>query len=193
MLFLAEVESTGGSSGIGGVMGGIAGAMFSAWLARRMRHSKAEVRGETSALFYSKAYLAIGWITTGLFGTAAIASQFSDENERVKMMCLGIFGGFTLLGLVLIAMYYRCRITWQGEELQCMRLFGAPFHFTWKDVTRVQFAGMAQWWILFLKNGRKVRVSTTMAGAAEFMRDVKTRAEVYVPPGYLSGGEKIEF
>ena len=193
MILLAEVEATGGSSGIGGVVGGIAGATLSAWLAGKMRHSKVEFDGTHSALIYSKVYLILGWITVGFFGTAAIGSQFSGENERVKIMCLGIFGGFSLLGLMMIAMYYRCRITWQGEELRCRRLLGRPMDFTWKDVTRVKFAGMAQWWILFLRDGRKVRVSTYMGGAAEFMKQVRERAEVFVPPGILPNREKIEF
>ncbi len=192
MTFLAEVES-GSSSGVGGVVGGLVGALFSAWLASRMRNTKAEILGGNSTLLYHKAYLALGWITFGLFATAAVASQFSEENGRVKVMCLGIFGGFALLGLMLVTMYYRCRISWHDETLQCSRLFGAPFHFTWKDVMRVKFSAVAQWWILFLQDGRKVRVSTYMAGAVDFMRQIKERSEVFVPPGVLTSGEKIDF
>lgn len=188
MHVLAHTET----GGIAGAIGGIVAAMFSAWLIAKVSRTGAQTEGNASVLRYHKSYLIIGWGCFALFLTAAVASQFGSDLGNAKVLYLGIFGGFALLGLLLVVIYHRSSIRWQGDVVTYAGLWGKPFEFHWAEVERAKFSGMSQWWIVSLKNGRKVRVSTYMGGAIDFMRLIKERAAIDVPCGCLPNGQRIE-
>jgi hypothetical protein len=189
---LAASDSTGGAGSMGGVIGGVAAVAITGWLVKKVSTLGAESQGDVSVLRHHRSYPIIGWICVVMFGGAAVASQFAGENLGMRMIYLGIFGGFALLGLLLVAMYHRCRLSWQADALTYCGLFGSPFQFTWTEVEKVKFSGTAQWWKIILRDGRKVRVGVLMPGAIEFMRAVARRSGVAVPPACPSNGQRVE-
>ena len=167
-------------------------AAVGAWAISRVK-SQAPSSRERRQLRYSEFYLLVGWAGIVLFTFCLLMATLSENPSGHSWWVQGIFGGFALLSGMLVRMYHRCALDYSKEAIRYQPLWGEPFSFTWRDVSKVSYNPLGEWWRLRVDKGRSVRVGVMMHGAADFMQTLATLGKVSIAPVGLRNGKVLRF
>ena len=140
------------------------------WLAR----SRSQDSTREGVLAQPRSVAIIGWACTGFFAAIAVLSiRFSGDDPSVWPAV--VFGLFVVMGLYVVADYYRARHELRDDGLRYGRTLGPGGLARWDEIERVAFSDSAKWFRLHLTDGRVVRLSAMLQGLPEFAAQVLER------------------
>ena len=163
-----------GLDGLAGPIGGIAAAVIVSWWLKRISRQGVQTADGQTVVQYHRGHTILSWIGLLFFLFLLIMSSIYAK-PREKLFCGVIFGGFASMAAVMLVTAYRCRITYSAVGLINQPLFGPAFSAAWEDVVAVKYAAFSQWWVIRLKNGRKIRASIYMNGLVGLLEELHTR------------------
>jgi hypothetical protein len=125
-----------------------------------------------SMLQHPRSVLVIGLVCSGFFVVIAILSvAFPDKDGPSAGITLGLLA-FSLLGLPLIAEYYRVWHRLEPGGMRSQPLLREACSVRWKDVRRVNYSQAMKWFVVETPTGAVVRVSVMLTGLPSFARTV---------------------
>lgn len=127
---------------------------------RAWRRALTRTRSPETVLRYPRLYPYVGILGTVFFLGLLILSNTAGKNDTVTWWTNAVFGGFVLLGLVIIIAYFKERYYVSEEGVSYVPPVGlGPRRFLrWEDVARVDYSPVWQWIILETIDGRKARI-----------------------------------
>jgi hypothetical protein len=112
-----------------------------------------------------------GWLMRGLailcsFVPAAIVvlAFVTDAQGEDIYAIIGLIVFMSLLVSLLLLEAVRVRLVVSDEGVQLDSPWRGQRFIFWKDVSEVRFSQSAHWFILYARDGRKIRASTWLAG-----------------------------
>ncbi len=147
---------------------------------RWLQRSRLEPRpGETDdVLRHPRSLLVIALACSGFFVTISILSvAFPDKEGPSLPITLGLLA-FALLGLPLMAEYYRVWHRLERGGIRSQPLLSAERLVRWQDVQRVSYSQVMKWFVVKTTAGAVVRVSVMLVGLPSFASTVLSE----VPP-----------
>jgi len=150
------------------------------------RRALMRTRSPETVLHYPRLYLYIGILGTAFFLGLLILSNTAGKNDTVSWGTNAVFGGFVLLGLVIIIAYFKERYDVSEEGVSYVPPVGlGPRRFLrWEDVARVDYSPVWQWVILEADDGRKARIPILVNNGNVFLSLLRRRLppDVHVSP-----------
>jgi hypothetical protein len=179
-----------------GVIGGIAGAMIVGWLVSKIPRDAPTAAGGAKVLRHHKFLNYLGWLGGILFALFYVGSVVVTliGREGLAALVIGscVFLPATILSMLLVVQYRKCTITFDENRVTAVPLMGEPISFTWSDVEKVAYSHLAGWYVVKLRDGRRVRVSPYMVGTIEFMQTIADNSGVAIPAASLPNGTRLE-
>jgi hypothetical protein len=146
-------------------------AVVMGWLARS-RTAKSELRD--GALAPPKSMLIISVVCTFFFAALVILSiRFPGRNPTIWAPIT--FAGLAVMGLFLLADYYRARHELGPDGLHYGKTLGRGGLARWDEISRVAYSDTMKWFRLELKDGRVVRLSAMLQGLPRFATEILAR------------------
>jgi len=125
-----------------------------------------------SLLQHPRSLLVIGLVCSGFFVVISILSVVFPDKEGPSLgITLGLLA-FSLLGLPLIAEYYRVWHRLEPGGMRSQPLLSEARSLRWKDVRRVRYSQAMKWFVLETGSGAVVRISVMLTGLPAFARAV---------------------
>ncbi len=147
---------------------GIVMSLVMGWLGKtRLREPERTADGVV--LRNPASMLVIGLLCVIFFFGAAVASLLAIKHgEGLKIFFA--FSAFALLGLPLVADYYRDHHEVGARGLHYQTTFGGAGSASWNDLVKVRYSQGMKWFRLELRNSKVVRISAMMIGLADFAK-----------------------
>ncbi len=140
-------------------------ALVMSWLGRRRLRPRPE--SEAGNLAHPPSTLAIGMVTTTLFGALAIVSV-AYPAMTADRLTTAIFACLALLGLPLIADYYHARHSVSESGLEYGSLTGNRGSMRWDEVKSLRYGTVMKWFRIEDVHGNVARLSIMLTGLPEF-------------------------
>ena len=140
------------------------------WWLVRSSTSEPSVEGDLLVLRYPRAFEAAGWVICAL-GVALVgwlASMWGVPTVGDALAAAALLGFFCAAGALFIVGARREWVHVRRDGLTGQTAFGRePVRLDWKDVAGVQFGALSGYLTVSAHDGRKVRASAFLIGAAE--------------------------
>ena len=120
---------------------------------------------------------------------------FVVDPPKNKSDVVAVFVPFTIvatLGIVVWWITIRFVLLVTPEGLDCRLPWRGWLHFRWDEIEEISWSTMNQWFILKAKDRRKIRFSTFVSGASEFLalceKNLPASVLSKAVPGYMEVG-----
>lgn len=147
------------SSLVSALVGGLVAAWLVRWIRRRAASAPVAPTGD---LRYPTGLKVVFWIGAAFFFGLVVVSNTVGKNATTTGWTTAAFTAFALLNGVML-WWMRSSVHVDADGLAYPTLLRRAT-MRWRDVVRVQYAPVNQWFVLESADGQKARLSTLLQG-----------------------------
>ncbi len=152
-------------------------ALLTASVVARRKRKEAALE-HPGRMQYPPTMLAVGMLLLGIF-LALLGLLTFNANGTPDPIVGAATAGCAVLGILIVAAYWRSWHELTPDGLEFGRLLGSRGSLRWRDVTHISYSRGMHWFRIETASGDAVRVSTLLTGLPEFARTVLQQV-----PGY---------
>ena len=150
------------SSIVSGLIGGLASVVICSYISAKVRGS-----AEQGTLRYGAWLVVLGWCCLAFVGLAVWALFYDLDvwEERSELFSvIGLIVGFGVGAAYCFGEYFFTRGTYDDNGIDFSTPWTGRKTESWDDLIAVELNTTANWYLLTVRSGKKVRISTMLSG-----------------------------
>ncbi|MEX1666470.1 hypothetical protein [Zhongshania arctica] len=161
------------SSIISGLIGGVASVALCTYISKRVRTSQSVGKLKFGSFLVILAWCCLAFVGIAVWAFFNNADAWEKPSELYSI--IGLFVGFGFASVYCFGEYFKVSGNFDTNGIDFTSPWTGRKVESWENLESIKFNSQANWYVLYFKSGKKIRLSSLLSGHGEVLEMLESK------------------